>query len=174
MKKYWLALALLASMPAFGEETPAREETIRELLEVTRAKTLAGAAYGQLDAYMDKVMLEAKGNAQLNAEQERLTAELRTKMTAMVHAMLDWEQLEPFYIQLYSETFSQSEIEGLLAFYKTDAGKALITKLPALTQNLTQRMLERMQELMPKVRAVAEEYAEKIKEAAKTEVRPKI
>ena len=86
----------------------------------------------------------------------------------MVEAMreqMSWEKLEPLYIKLYQDTFSQKELEGLLAFYKTDAGKAMLAKLPTLTQNLMKHMMEQMQVVMPRVREIANEYVEKVKAA---------
>jgi len=165
MKKYFLALALLASMPVFAQEAPASDETIRELLTVSNAKGLVQGVYAQLDDYMAKAMKEAQGDVKLNAEQEKLMVEMRGKLIAAMQDQMSWEKLEPLYIKLYKDTFSQKELEGVLAFYKTEAGKALLAKLPTLTQNLMKYMMGQMQEIMPRVRDIANEYAEKIKAA---------
>ena len=165
MLKYFLALVLLASTPVFAQEAPASDASIRELLTISNAKSLVENVYAQTDGYMAKVMKEAMGDVKLNAEQEKLMAEMRGKMIDTMRELMSWEKLEPQYIKLYKDTFSQKELDGLLAFYKTDAGKAMLAKLPTLTQNLMKYMMEQMQVMMPRVREIANEYAEKVKAA---------
>ena len=62
----------------------------------------------------------------MNAEQDRIIAEFRGKVVELLRTELSWEKMEATYYRMYRETFTQSELDGMLAFYKTDAGKALI------------------------------------------------
>jgi hypothetical protein len=80
---------------------------------------------------------------------------------------MGWDKLEPIYIKLYTDTFSQSDIDGILKFYKTPAGSALLKKMPLLMQNLMQLMTAQMQELLPKLRPLVEDYTNRILEAGK-------
>ena len=164
MKKLLLAIALMASVPAFAD-TPASEASIRELITITDARKLLDGVYDQMDGLMANAMKQALGNKEVTAEQEKLLAEYRAKTVALMREELGWEQLEPIYLDLYSKTFTQSEIEGMLAFYKSDAGKAVTAKLPILTNNLMQVMMQRMQALMPRVQKLSEEYVPKLKAA---------
>ena len=68
-------------------------------------------------------------------------------------------------VDLYAKTFSQSEIDGILTFYKTEAGKAMIAKMPTLMNNLMQMMMKQMQSFMPRLQQLQQEYAPKIKAA---------
>ena len=68
---------------------------------------------------------------------------------------LSWESVKPLYMQVYSETFSQEEIDGLIKFYASDVGQSYANKLPvvmeetmAISQQQMQPMLQRMQEAL--------------------------
>jgi hypothetical protein len=165
MKKLLLAVALMAAFPVFAD-SPASEASVRELINVTEAKKLLDGVYAQTDGAMKQAMQQAIGNAPVSAEQERLMAEYRAKTVDLLREELSWEKLEPVYIDLYSKTFSQSEIDGMLSFYKSAAGKAVIAKLPLLTNNLMQTMMGSMQTIMPRIQKLTEEYVPKLKAAA--------
>ena len=165
MKKLLLAIALMVSLPAFAQ-TPASEASIRELLTVTEARKLLDGAYAQLDGLMDQAMKQAMNGQKASPEQEKVMAEFRHKAVDLIQDEMGWEKLEPMYVDLYAKTFTQPEIDGILAFYKTDSGKALIARMPTLMNNLMQMMMSRMQAFMPRLQELQQEYAPKIKAAA--------
>ncbi len=167
MKAFLLAVALMAAVPAFSAEKPPSEASIRELLEVSNAKNLLEGMYKQVDGMLDQMLKQSQGDKPLNEAQQKLAAEMRSKVVDLLKTDLSWDALEPIYIKLYTDTFSQSDINGILKFYKTPAGNSLLKKMPLLMQNLMQTMVTQMQSLIPKVRAVAEEYAPLIAEAGK-------
>jgi hypothetical protein len=164
MKQLLLAIALMASLPAFAQ-TPASEASIRELLKVTEARKLLDGAYAQMDGLMDQAMKQAMGDTKPTPEQEKVMAEFRHKAVDLIQDEMGWQKLEPLYVDLYAKTFSQSEIDGILTFYKTEAGKAMIAKMPTLMNNLMQMMMKQMQSFMPRLQQLQQEYAPKIKAA---------
>jgi len=167
MKKLLLAIALLVSCPAFAADKAASEASIRELLDVTDAKKLLEGVYAQMDGVMDQAMKKALDGKPVTAEQEKVMAEYRGKVVAITREELAWSQLEPVYIDLYSKTFSQAELDGMLQFYRSEPGKAVIAKMPLMMNYLMQMMTTRMQALMPRIMTLAEEYVPKIQAAGK-------
>ena len=167
MKTFVLAIALMAAVPAFAAEQPPTESSVRELLEVSNAKNLVEGMYKQMDGMMEQMLKQAQGDKPLNEKQQALSAEMRSKIVDLIHADMGWDKLEPIYVKLYTDTFSQSDIDGILKFYQSPAGNSLLKKMPQLMQSLMQTMVAQMQGFMPKVRAVAEDYAHRISEAGK-------
>lgn len=162
MKKLVLLVALMAATPAFAQDQPASEASIRELMMLTNSKSLLDQTYGELDGLMERSMREAMGGKTGTPEQEKLMAEMRAKLVALVREDLSWEKLEPTYIELYSATFSQAEVDGMNEFYKSAAGKAVTAKLPLLMQKLMQTLMADMQQLVPRIQAIEKEYREKL------------
>ena len=167
MKKLLIAILILTAVPSFASDKPASEASIRELMTLTDAKSLLDKMYQQLDGMMDQAMKQALGNHAVNEEQQKLMAEMRAKMVELFRTQLGWDQLEPSYLALYQETFTQDEVNGMLKFYKTKAGKAVINKLPQLTQGVMQVVMQKMQGISPQLRAMQEEYVQKLVAAGK-------
>ena len=140
----------------------ASEASIRTIMEVTHTKELLESAAAQLDGSVQSSMQQALAGQQISAEQQAILDEMRTKIVKLFGDALQWNQLEPVFIDIYRRTFTQSEIEGMLSFYKTDAGKALIAKMPLAMQNSMQAMQARMATIMPQVQQLQKETFEKL------------
>lgn len=167
MKQLLLAIALMAVTPAFAADKPASEATIRELLEVSDAKNLVESSYQQMDAMLEQSLEQTLGGKAMNPEQQKLAREMREKVVGLLREQLSWEKLEPTYVKLYSETFSESDIDGMLEFYKTPAGQSLLKKLPQLMENMMRMVMGEMQALVPRLRPMVEDYSKRIAEAGK-------
>ncbi|HTU64848.1 MAG TPA: DUF2059 domain-containing protein [Steroidobacteraceae bacterium] len=166
MKKLLLAFALFLSLPAFSAEG-ASEASIRELMKVTDAKQLLDASYAQMDGILGQAMKQATGDAPPTAKQQVLIDEFKSKTVELMRKEMSWEKLEPAYLELYAKTFSQSEIDGMLAFYKSEPGRAVLAKMPQLMANMSQTMMTLMQSFLPAMQKLAAEYVPKVRDAGK-------
>ena len=81
------------------------------------------------------------------------------KIMDMVKSRLNWEKLRPQYVKIYSETFTAGEIDGLLAFYESPAGRAMIEKMPVLIAKTIAVTQGQMAEIMPEIQRIAKEAA---------------
>jgi len=166
MKKLLLAALLIATVPAFAE-TPTSAASIRELVTLTDVRKMMDTAYGQMDGMMAQAMKQALGDATATPAQEALIEEFKQKSVELVRTQLGWEKMEPAYLDLYAKTFSQSEVDGMLAFYKSEAGRAVLAKTPKLMTNMTQMMMVQMQSFMPALQKLVAEYQQKVRDAGK-------
>lgn len=172
MRKVMLALFILLNMgalPALAADRPASEASIRHLLEVTKAKKLADSMMSKMDEIRDASMKQSMSGQVLTPRQEEVMLEMNEKMTALLKEELDWDRLEPMYVEIYRESFSQKEVDGMLSFYETPAGQAVIKKMPGVLETTMQRMQKRMAILLPKVQSIAVEGMEKMNKASSEE-----
>jgi len=96
-------------------------------------------------------------------EQQKAIEASRAKMMKIMKEMFSWESMEHLYLKVYADTFTQTEIDDMTAFYSSPAGHAVIVKLPLAMKNTMTEMQERMKELVPKMEQLAKETAEQIK-----------
>jgi len=75
--------------------------------------------------------------------------------------------MRPLYIQIYQETFTQEEIDGLIAFYKSPAGVAFVDKMPVVMQRSMSIMQSRIAPMMEKMKAAMQQAADEAKAPAK-------
>jgi len=52
--------------------------------------------------------------------------------SGLVKEELNWATFEPMMVEVYRNTFSQHEVDGMLTFYRSEAGQAVIAKLPTV------------------------------------------
>ena len=69
---------------------------------------------------------------------------MREKMVAAFDESLNFESIQMITLRVYQATYTQDEVDGLIAFYKTPPGQALINKKQLMMQN----MMAEMQTLM--------------------------
>jgi hypothetical protein len=165
MLKLLKALALfvaLCSAAAAQESTPS-ESSIRQLLAVTNAQKLVEGAMGPLDAIVQNSMRQALAGRPITPQVQAMLDEMRGRMVVIFREEMDWRVLEPLYIDIYRKSFTQGEIDGMLAFYDTAAGKAVINKMPTVLQHTIQMVQLRMQPIMQKMQALQQETLARLK-----------
>ncbi len=87
-------------------------------------------------------------------------------MTAMKE-VLDWNKLEPMYVRVYQKSFTQEEVDGLIAFYRTPAGQALINKMPVVMQNMMTEVQQMMHPMMQAMKRMQQEVVAEIQAVKK-------
>lgn len=148
--KILLLCSLFAGVSAFAAE-PSRE-SIEKLLVVTDVEKLLTSMQGQIETLLKTTMDQAFQGKVLPPEARQFSESFQRKMVVNLKEELSWEKMKALYMRIYVETFTQEEIDGMIAFYVSPAGKALVAKMPAVmqkTMTLTQErmapMLENMQ-----------------------------
>ncbi len=144
-----LALALFALVPCHA--APASAESVDALLSLIDMQKTYDASFAAMKKAMDASF---EGNATLRSftpEQRQGFDAHMARVMDMVRAEMDWSRLKPEVARMYMETFSQEEVDGLLAFYRTPTGQALLSKMPVLMSKLVELTQARLRELMPRV-----------------------
>jgi uncharacterized protein len=94
---------------------------------------------------------------QLTPEEQKTMEGVQSKLQALLSEGLAWSTLEPLYVKLYSDMFSEDEIDGMLAFYRTPAGKAMLEKTPKLIAQANVIVQQRMVAMQPQFNTLLKE-----------------
>lgn len=129
-------------------DAPPTEASIKQLLEATHAQKLVDSMISQMDALMKNAMAQATQGQQLSPKLQKEVTQIETDMMAEMKGILDWNKLVPMYVRVYQKSFNQQEIDGLLAFYKTPTGQALLNKMPLVLQNTMTEVQQMMQPMI--------------------------
>jgi uncharacterized protein len=98
--------------------------------------------------------------ASATPEQRAKAQEFRNKMLDLLKTRISWEKMRPGYVKAYSETFSE-EIDGILAFYESPAGRAMQAKTPILMPKIMALAQAQASELMPEIQRITRETQDK-------------
>ncbi|HEY3747440.1 MAG TPA: DUF2059 domain-containing protein [Gemmatimonadaceae bacterium] len=146
-----LAVGLLCGRSVRAEAQPANEASIKKLLEVSHAHELMDNVMGQMETTLDTVHQQVTSGHAASPEVERIYNNARHEVTAAVRDSLTWDKVEPMYIRVYQKSFTQQEVEGMITFYQTPTGQAVIKKLPLVMQD---SMNETMQLMAPVIQRI--------------------
>ena len=155
-----VALVICCS-PASAADARPSETSVKELLEVTQAqKQIDGIVAGVEGMLMNNVR-QFLGNRPITPAHQKIVDSLRERGLAFMRQELARDRLDPFYIRVYQENFTQAEVNGMLVFYKSPAGRAVINKMPIVMQAGNVEMQNRVGTLIEKVKLLAyEAFAE--------------
>jgi hypothetical protein len=115
-----------------------------------------------MDSYMKQAMQQAKQGQHITPDVERDIERREAEIMSGLKEILDWNKLEPMYVRVYQKSFTQSEVDGLIAFYKTPAGQALINKMPVVMQNTMNEMQELMNPMLQRMQRMQQEVVAEI------------
>jgi hypothetical protein len=164
MLKLTTLLALFAFAPVVNAAPPSAE-SIDALLAATKAERNVDTMLANLDPIMRQSMTTVTKGQQLSAEQLRELDAARVRTIQAIREEMAWDKMHPFYVQIYQETFTQEEIDGLIAFYKSPAGVAFVDKMPLVMQKSMSIMQSRMAPMMERMRAAARHAVDESKAA---------
>lgn len=140
-------------------------ESIDELFAVTKTEKTLDAAYGNMDKFMRQMLNDSLRGEKLTPGQQKYIDDFSAKYVQGIREELSWSKLHPLFVQIYQDTFSQEEIDGLVAFYKSPAGAAFVEKMPLVMQKSMVAMQGRLVPLMEKMKAAARQAAADAKAA---------
>jgi hypothetical protein len=161
-----LAFACLAAQPVLGEEAKPSDASIKQLLEAMHSKTVLESYMTQVQSTVRDSMQQAGAGQQLNAKQQKFIDDFQTKVVDMVRGQLNWADVEPGILEVYRKSFSQSEVDGMLKFYRTPVGQSVIEKMPLVTQQSMASVQGRMKTITPKVVQLQKDTAAQVRAAA--------
>jgi hypothetical protein len=160
----------LATGTAFAQEAvtvapefKASDESIHHLLDVMQARKIVETMSQQMDSMFAGMVNKLLEDKDLTPEQQKEIQARREKARDLAKQMLSWDSMERGYMKVYAETFTQSEVDAMTAFYTSPAGHAVMMKLPLVAKNSMAAMQERMKSLVPQLQQMAKETAEQVK-----------
>ena len=164
--------AVFAAQAALAQDAKPSEESIRQLFEVMHSSKLLDAYMTQIDSTVRASMQQALAGQQLNPKQKKILEDMGAEIGSLVKAELTWPAIEPLMIEVYRDTFSQHEVDGMLAFYRSEVGQAVIAKLPTAMQQSMSGIQSHAQALTPKIVQLEKDTAAQVKAAGEAQHAP--
>jgi uncharacterized protein len=146
-----LAAALVSGALILSCVTVVRADEVSKTAKIEEFMQVA-----QLDR-MVKAMLDQMKNmqagqlAQMSApgeDRERQEA-VQRKTMALIAERMSFDKIKPLYVKVYAETFTEEELDGMLSFYKSPAGKAMMEKMPQMMARMMPLMQQWMADMKP-------------------------
>lgn len=98
------------------------------------------------------------GADQATPEQKKLVADFQQRVLELVNKRLGWKALEPDFINLYATTYTEEDLDGIIAFYKSPVGQKMLEKTPELMTKSTELTQQRMREVQPEFNQMIQDF----------------
>ncbi len=164
-----LAVGLAFTLGSVAAETvsTSRRALAEELLNVMKIREQIEKSSVMIRKMMPaqtEKMMQTMGptNAVSNAAMSNMATH-QDKVMEMVTQEMSWDKIKEDYITLYAETFTEEEMQGLIAFYKTPAGVAMLVKQPELMQRTMEMSQKMMLRIAPKIQEMTQEMMKNMK-----------
>ena len=151
-----IVLALLCPT-LYAADVPPSDASLQELLEVAQAHKILDTTLAQMDTMMKNVFQQITAGQPASLETQKIFDKAQADVVSLCKEDLTWEKMEPIYLRIYRKSLSQSEVNGMIAFYKTPAGQAVINKMPLILQNTMAEVGQMMGPVMERAQRMEKE-----------------
>lgn len=160
MRNALLTLALLTAALACRAEPPS-VESVEALLVATKSEAIMESVNANMEKTLRQGMAQSLTGKKITPQLQRFLDNAPRQFAEAMKEEMSWATLKPMYVQLYQESFTQEEVDGLVAFYRSPAGEALTNKMPTVMQKTLVLVQSRVAPMMEKMRiATARAMAE--------------
>ncbi len=161
--KLWTNLAFLTILvcTTAHAEKPS-EASVKELLVLSNSQQVLQNVGAQLDGMTKNMMKTIMKDKPITAEQQKIIDKFQQKIVAIQKQEITWEKLEPVFVEIYSNSLSQEDVDGISAFYKSPAGKSFVSKMPAMMQQSFAAMQKLLVPMVEKMGAAGKEMGEEM------------
>ena len=153
--------------PSTATSAAPSEASVKQLLELAQARKLVDSVMKQMDTLMQQTIQQATQGQQIPPKVQKDIDKRQAEVVTMLRDLLEWNKLEPLYLRIYQKTFTQQEVDGMIAFYKTPAGQAVVGKMPTAMQNTVEEIQQMMGPVMQKMQRMQQDVVAEMKAEAK-------
>jgi len=167
MKRISLLIATLACV-AYGDEAT-KTAKVEEYLKLMKVDVNIQQMKDVVRKQMQTSATQQLSGVKQSPQQEQAFKEYLDKTNTLIFDTLTWEKMRPEYVKIYSDAFTEKELDDMIAFYKSPSGQAMVDKTPALTEKTIAIAQKRMLEVMPQLQKLMQDYRTQLKQSAQPE-----
>jgi hypothetical protein len=127
-----------------------RRAKAAQLVTLLHSESMVQQAFSNIMQQVTTTAQNAAGPSPTPENKAKLDG-FEKKVSQLLDAQLGWKAMEPTITGLYSKTFTEQELDGIVAFYKTPAGIALLDKMPGINTQVNQLAQSRLTSLQPQI-----------------------
>jgi hypothetical protein len=168
-----LTAALLFSAAAAHADDATKHAKVKELFQLTSMQNRVDQIRISALAQARSFAAQQFANTGVSAQQDNQgLAAYYDKLNSLVAQSYNWTKLEPAYEQIYADLYTEDELDGILAFYKSPVGQAFLAKTPEATRQVLQLSKQQFDALTPQLEKLTEDYVDQLRAQPKPKKQP--
>lgn len=161
-----LATALLCFASFAHADEASHQKAVENLLDTMHAEKLIDGVREQVFSQLSTQINAALAKGDFNEAQKATAQRYAKKQIDLLGETLSWPKMKAFQISIYTQTFSEAEINEMTAFYKTPLGQKILERQPKLMAVAMKEIQGQLQAMVPKLEELSREMAAEIKKQA--------
>jgi len=157
MKKLPLLVIAALFIASVGHAAPPTIESVDRLLVAAKLGASIDSMAKSVDRNIRHAAEQGIAPAKLTPADEKILSDLRTQLQALIKQELSWDKIRDIFEKAYADTYTQDQINGLIAFYNSPLGQAFAEKQADITVKTGGLLQRRMMGVMVKVQGSARE-----------------
>ncbi len=157
------AILCVVSPASARADDASKDAKIEELFTLTHSEEMVPQMTQQMMAQARQMMLSSSQQMHLPPEAMSRVEETQKRMMALINERISWQKLRPVLAKVYRDTYTEDELQGIVDFYKTPAGQAMLKKTPLLVQNMMQATQGMMGDMMTEIPRMLDEIEKQYK-----------
>jgi hypothetical protein len=142
------ALLLIVTLLFAPLSHAADEARISELLRVTEMEKMYSGLMSRTEGQFAQMKRQILADPSLSPKQREVAEHTLETYLDKTLVEFSWQKMKPFMVSLYSDIYSDQEIDDMIAFYKTPTGQAVIAKTPVVFEKSMQHFQGRMNAIL--------------------------
>ena len=149
MKRLLFLLLLAATIFPAPAQTLSKQQKIERILDLTSSDALIQLVVGQVRSMLEQIQVNP------SAQQKAKRQDALDKIAKLAKDRL--LKVRPDMVKAYNDTFTDEEIDGMLAWYSSPAGKSVTQKLPGVSARISGITQSEMSALNEEINKIAED-----------------
>jgi hypothetical protein len=152
-----LVLTLLLVPSAYADRS-SKDRKVHEMLALMRMEETTNRLEQEQEAHLRATAEQELAGAKLDPDQRKSFEELQRKLIHLLRETTTWKAMEPKFVKLYSDAYSEEEIDAILLFYRSPAGQAMLAKAADLTEKSIAISQRSMAAVAPKIQEAIDQF----------------
>ena len=160
MKRYLavLLMVLMVGCCCARADDASKRAKAEQLFTLLHMDTMMDQLMTGVRRQVQQITESMPGADQATPDQKKQIVDFQQRVMNVVDQKIGWKALKPDFINLYASTYTEEELDGILAFYKSPIGQRMIEKTPELTAKSTQITQQKMAELQPVLSQMVQDF----------------
>ncbi len=169
MRKLLIAVLLCSccTISARADEA-AKREKLRDLFVQLHLSDLMKTIMEQSLRQGELTAQTMFGAPELPPKARDVLEDYNKSILALFGTALSWQKLEPAYLDLYASTFTENDVDAMLAFYKSPAGQKMVAKTPEMMTASQQIVASKFQLVQPQFQKITRDFVNRLTEVQKS------
>jgi hypothetical protein len=138
---------------------------VQELIADSGVQATLDKTITQYQTALKTAMRKGFEGKNLNADQQKIEDDAEAKAQVIIGQVMSWDTFGPIVADVYSSTFTQDEVNGLIKFYTSPVGKSWIAKQPVVMEKTAAQVQGRLQDMMPELKQLGIDTVQQLRAA---------